>query len=352
VQITTINEGEISDQGLAQYDMIALCNVKQISPAEIDQLHSYVTTGGTLFLCPGDRIDIANYNRAFGLSSEFRLPLQWQQIVEDSDVQIQLDKTSLAIAKLFVDNPTNGIEATPISTYIKCVTSDSDSVQPILALNNGDPLYLLGSVGSGYVFILTTSIDPSQDTGKWSDLGSWPSFLPLVHESLAHVARLGGNNQNHSIGSVLLEQIDLSRSLDDLQIQVRTPSGQQKPISVVHPRDSQQPESHPLVWSFSETEALGVYSIMTLVDGVPVASTPHAINLDGQDSHDLSIALEDLFSAEFLKLDHSFTVHEIPTEDRYDWFATLLLMVLVLGVVELFVYRNRVPLELHAGEKR
>ncbi|HIA63379.1 MAG TPA: hypothetical protein EYN93_10870, partial [Planctomycetaceae bacterium] len=121
VQITTVNEGELIDQGLAQYDMIALCNVKQISSAEIEQLHAYVTAGGTLFLCPGDRIDIANYNRSFAISSEFRMPLQWQQVVEDSDVQIQLDKTSHAITKLFADNPTNGIEATPISTYIKCV---------------------------------------------------------------------------------------------------------------------------------------------------------------------------------------------------------------------------------------
>ncbi len=352
VQITTINEGELIDQGLAQYDMIALCNVKQISSAEIEQLHAYVTAGGTLFLCPGDRIDIANYNRSFAISSEFKMPLQWQQVVADSDVQIQLDKTSHAITKLFADNPTNGIEATPISTYIKCVASGSDSVQPILVLNNGDPLYLLGSVGSGHVFILTTSIDPSQQTGKWSDLGSWPSFLPLVHESLAHVARLGGNNQNHTTGSVLFEQIDLSRSLAELQIQVRTPGGQLKPVSVVHPRDSQQSESRPLVWSFSETEALGVYSIMTVVDGVPVASTPHAINLDGQDSHDVSIPAEELFSAESLISGHSFTVNEIPTDDRYDWFATLLLLVLVLGVVELWVYRNRVPLDPHAGGQR
>ena len=352
VQITTVNEGELIDQGLAQYDMIALCNVKQISSAEIEQLHAYVTAGGTLFLCPGDRIDIANYNHSFAMSSEFRMPLQWQQIVEDSDVQIQLDKTSHAITKLFADNPTNGIEATPISTYIKCVASGNDSVQPILVLNNGDPLYLLGSVGSGHVFILTTSIDPSQKMGKWSDLGSWPSFLPLVHESLAHVARLGGNNQNHSIGSVLFEQIDLSRSLAELQIQVRTPSGQLKPISVVHPRDSQQPESRPLVWSFSETEDLGVYSVMTVVDGVPVASTSHSINIDGQDSHDLSIPVEELFSAESLISGHNFTVNEIPTDDRYDWFATLLLLVLVLGVVELWVYRNRVPLDPHVGGQR
>ncbi len=352
VQITTINEGELIDQGLAQYDMIALCNVKQISSAELDQLHAYVTAGGTLFLCPGDRIDIDNYNRSFAPSSKFRLPLQWQQIVEDSDVQIQLDKTSHAITKLFADNPANGIEATPISTYIKCVALETNSVQPILVLNSGDPLYLLGAVGSGHVFILTTSIDPSQKTGKWSDLGSWPSFLPLVHESLAHVARLGGHNQNHTIGSTLFEQIDLSRSLDDLQIQVRTPSGQQKPISVVHPRDSQQSESQPLVWSFSETEALGVYSIMTFVDGVPVASNSHAINLDGQDSHDLSISAEDLFNTESLISDHSFTVNEMPSDDRYDWFAALLSLVLALGVVELWVYRNRVPLELDSGGQR
>ena len=352
VEITTINEGELIDQGLTQYDMIALCNVKQISSAEIDQLHAYVTAGGTLFLCPGDRIDIANYNRAFAVSSEFRLPLQWQQVVEDSGVQIQLDKTSHAITKLFTDNPTNGIEATPISTYIKCVASGSDSVQSILVLNNGDPLYLLGSVGGGHVFILTTSIDPSQNSGKWSDLGSWPSFLPLVHESLAHVAQLDGNNQNHTTGSELLEQIDLSRPLDDLQIQVHTPSGQQKPVSVLHPRDSQQTESHPLVWSFSETEALGVYSIMTFVDGVPVASTPHAINIDGQDSHDLSIPVEEIFSAESLISEHSFTPNEIPTDDRYDWFAMLLLLVLVLSVVELWVYRNRVPLEPFVGRQQ
>jgi hypothetical protein len=352
VQITTINEGELIDQRLVQYDMIALCNVKQISSAEMDQLHAYVTNGGTLFLCPGDRIDIVNYNRSFAMSSEFGLPLQWQQVVEDFDVQIQLDKTSHAITKLFADNPTNGIEATPISKYVKCVASGADSVQPILILNNGDPLYLLGSVGSGHVFILTTSIDPSQNTDKWSDLGSWPSFLPLVHESLAHVVQLGGNNQNHTTGSVLFEKIDLSRSLDDLQIQVRTPSGQQKPISVVHPRDSQQPESHPLVWSFSETENLGVYSIMSFVDGVPMGSTSHAINLDGQDSHDLLIPVEELFSTESLISNHSLTVNEIPTDDRYDWFATLLLIVLVLGVVEIWAYRNRVPLESHAGEQR
>ena len=96
-----------------------------------------------------------------------------------------------------------------------------------------------------------------------------------------------------------------------------------------------------------------VYSAtVTLVDGVPVASTPHSINIDGQDSHDLSIPVEELFSAESLISGHSFTVNEIPTDDRYDWFATLLLLVLVLGVVELWVYRNRVPLDPHVGGQR
>jgi len=62
--------------------------------------------------------------------------------------------------------------------------------------------------------------------------------------------------------------------------------------------------------------------------------------------------VEELFSTESLISNHSLTVNEIPTDDRYDWFATLLLIVLVLGVVEIWAYRNRVPLESHAGEQR
>jgi hypothetical protein len=118
---------------------------------------------------------------------------------------------------------------------------------------------------------------------------------------------------------------------------------------MVHPKNSQQPENQPLVWSFSETKALGMYLMMTLVDGVPVTSTPHAINLDGHDSHDISIPLEELFSAESLISDHSLLANQIPTDDRYDWFATLLLLALILGVIELWVYRNLVPLKPQAG---
>jgi hypothetical protein len=62
--------------------------------------------------------------------------------------------------------------------------------------------------------------------------------------------------------------------------------------------------------------------------------------------------MEDLFSADSLISDHSLIVNEIPTDDRYDWFASLLLIVLALSVVELWVYRNRVPLEPHAGGQR
>jgi len=340
VQITTVSEGAFDDQPLSDFDLIALCNVRRFGKSEMQLLTSYVDAGGMVFLLPGDRIDLENYNHGFGSSPDgFDFPLKWNAVHTAEQLGIDLSLTHHEIASLFHDHPKSGIEIAPIYTYIQCAAEQDSSLETVLALNNSDPLFLLGTSGQGCVFILTTSVEATDLENRWSELGSWPSFLPLIHESLAHVVQVQYRHQNQTVGQPIHQQVDLTRAMGP--IQVRNPSGRQSTIASIRDHNSTSSGSPMLMWQYTDTNLPGIYSIVTESEGLPIETTRYAFNINGRESQYATLDIEKmLVDGPFLNMQSAGNEPRAVAATR-PWFPLLLLVVLGLTVVELFYDRER-----------
>ena len=176
----------------------------------------------------------------------------------------------------------SGLLTSPISRYIRAKPYTAEQqAAPNVALRffNSDPVLVEEQIGRGHSIVFTTaassqSKDLSQDPAvPWSDLGTWPSFLPLVQETLAMAVRAQEQARNVQVGQLL-------------EIRQQT-AGQLERVEVVNPRgDSERLALHHTapakVWWYEGTSLSGLYEARfgSAADG----SRWFAVNVDTRES--------------------------------------------------------------------
>ena len=147
----------------------------------------------------------------------------------------------------------------PISRYIRAkpYTADQEAA-PNVALRffNSDPALVEEQIGRGHSIVFTTaassqSKDLSQDPAvPWSDLGTWPSFLPLVQETLAMAVRAQERSRNVQVGQLLEIRQQAAGQLE--RVEVVNPRGESERLALNH-ADSRK------VWWYEGTSLSGLY---------------------------------------------------------------------------------------------
>jgi len=154
-----------------------------------------------------------------------------------------------------------------------------------LALENGDPLVIDRQVGEGQVLVFTTAISSlsrvqdGERSMAWSELGSWPSFLPMVQEMVVLAVSRGQLQKNVVVGDLLRgELVEGTRQLD---AEIVLPRGDVQRLAV-HDVNGR------LRWAFGETSWSGLYRVRNVGDSSAIDL--FAVNLDSRESALLRIS--------------------------------------------------------------
>src|SRR5690606_34479855 len=90
---------DLSELELAKFDVIALCNVRALSPAEVDGLEAWTRAGGGLLLTMGDHVDPDRWNTAMATLLPQRLAtvidLDTARSGDQAGQALRLDKLEL-----------------------------------------------------------------------------------------------------------------------------------------------------------------------------------------------------------------------------------------------------------------
>jgi hypothetical protein len=154
--------------------------------------------------------------------------------------------------------------------------------QVVLQFANSDPAIIEERIGRGRSIVFTTaasdqSVDQIQEPPiPWSDLGTWPSFLPLVQETLALAVRTRDQERNVEVGQVL--EISHGQAGMVSGVEVINPRGQANHVASDSSGDR-------LAWWYEDTSFSGMYEAryQSAVD----QSEWFAVNVDTRES-DLS----------------------------------------------------------------
>ncbi|HTL34910.1 MAG TPA: hypothetical protein VL326_17395, partial [Kofleriaceae bacterium] len=209
---------------IADFDVVVLANVAALPPERVAVLADWVQHGGGILIAPGDRVDSDAYDRTM-------LPLMPQSLRDPVDVTWgapaeERDSRALHLVKWEADHPIFAPFAkdAPLLSDAKFTkiallgpTTATADRKVLARFTNGAAALVEASIGSGRTMLFTSTLDTD-----WNDLPMHPGFLPLVQQSVRHLARKHavGGESDHVVGSsVVLPSGDLKR------LEVRGPQG-------------------------------------------------------------------------------------------------------------------------------
>ena len=194
--------GSMGNAALRAYPIVVLNDVPRLSQGMVDLLSEHAQAGNGVWLILGPRTEPGFINEVLAKSVLF--PMKTDGIVKAADLQPSADAGATATPPAFVSvdvkEPTN--PAVTLLTHGGAaehsalaevtlrawwnITPVAPNMRTILATTNGHPLVLemdMGRLG-GRALVWTTSVGNL----AWNNLPLVPNFVPLVNETLFHLA--------------------------------------------------------------------------------------------------------------------------------------------------------------------
>ncbi len=294
VQTTTVTATKLTAQTLADVRVVVLANVPKLKDDQLSLLQEFVSDGGSLLVCPGNRIDSKWYNEKLVaecglLPAEFGTPRG--RINDEGQSAHVVAQHYDHPALQFFNEPANGdLSTAEIRQWFELRTGDqrssyrststlftpvafrplhfsgkqngTQSPTNILArLDNGDPLLVEQTFGDGIVMQMATSCD-----ADWSDLPMRPFYVPLMQQLVTTMATQFAPPRNIRTGEpavAVFSPVNNSAVAGESgNLSITTPEGARRSLSTT-------PQGTRLLVRFEGTRRPGVYS-MTAADGTSI----------------------------------------------------------------------------------
>ncbi len=336
VQVDVVPESGLVEADLARYDCVFLCDVAQFTPEEVRALTNYLEQGGSLVLFLGPQTIADRYNRDLGVDradGRSLLPARLDELVRHKP-QFRLDPLEYRhpIVAAFRDHEKAGLITIPVETYYRLKVAENSSARVVVALGDGTPLMVEQPFGRGRVVLVGTSSD-----AVWTALPKWPSFVPLVQETLAYCVGNRFRARNVLVGQSLGAVLPVS--VPELVVSVQGPDRRREPAAVKLTDAGCQ-------WSYRPGVLSGIYEVQL---GPPLSSTRfYAANLDPAEGDLVRTSGVELRNRIWQGVD--FVVQNIWSDRRAETAAAVqrqsslstMLLYLVLGLlfVETFLARQ------------
>jgi hypothetical protein len=176
--------------GFADTAAIVLADVPSLPPAQAESLAAFVRQGGSLLVTHGVRSDAAFYNQWVSATTDengtlhrtavLPLPLGECKLTEDG---LRMDTASFTHPALALFREQGDLGDAVLACYREA-NPDAHPERVVAKLQNGAPLMAEQAFGKGRVIQFFVPLDATAGT-----LVSRQSFLPLVHELVAYLAR-------------------------------------------------------------------------------------------------------------------------------------------------------------------
>lgn len=278
---TVVTSSELPSQPLSQYDIVALCNVGQLTEAEWNRLEEFVRGGGGLMIFAGDLVDPENYNRMGYADGEGLLPGTIERSVAASGssepspgVGIDAESLTSPITAEFADYPTSSLFLARILRYMP-ISVEASQAEVVARYSNQDAALVISPFGKGHVLLCTTTANMD-----WTNLPAKGDYVSLMFNAVAFMAKQHGGHRNIVVGQEIDEPLTALESA--MELHVVMPSGATSEPTL-------EPEDGALAMRFGPVEEVGV---------VTATIGPHrrvyAVNSDSRESEIIPLAEEAL----------------------------------------------------------
>jgi len=198
--LTVKTAGGASPTELDPYRVVIVNDVSGVSEGLASALKTFVERGGGLIIAAAKHTDAGEFNRLLGTIA----PAHLGEVVQSRGYALMSQvKTDHPIFGAFARS--GRLTSTRVYGYHR--STPKEGAMTIAALDDGSPIVIEGSAGSGKVLLVTTTLDTA-----WNDLPLTPMFLPVVRQMLEY---LGGREgaSSYTIGQAFTTPADKDSSL-------------------------------------------------------------------------------------------------------------------------------------------
>ncbi|MCB9951263.1 MAG: BatA domain-containing protein [Planctomycetaceae bacterium] len=236
---------------LFQFDAVVLNNVAELQPAFSEQLIQFVQNGGGLIISVGDQWAQAT-PPTLAQMFEFQVADDVMSLEESSTpFSFEIADESHPMMSVFVNHPEAGLISTRIYRYLR--VDPGAGWTHVVNYSSGDPAILTRKMGHGRVVLVSSAISDS-----WGSWVLWPSFVPMVRESLNYA------NEGRFAREDLVLGDEWSRAIPQTLQEENTPPAFASPPTIGLPdqRTSfSERSTDGTHWTFANTLQPGAYTV-------------------------------------------------------------------------------------------
>ncbi len=181
---------------LDQYQVIVFfnLNVRELNPAKIREIESFVERGGSVWFSFGNPADDQIFHQLFDKLSP--AILEKSQKVADPPLRIGEVNRRHPIFQALLANKSGDFSSAQFWRYRRVTPKTGSEV--LMRFDTGEPALLEHTVGRGRVLFFTSPLDV-----VWNNLSLQVFYLPLVHETLNYLAQKEEKKQSYAIGEIV-----------------------------------------------------------------------------------------------------------------------------------------------------
>lgn len=327
--ITKKNLSEVSAYDLKRYETVIVIGSQNLKAA--DKLRNYVTEGGSLFITPGSKSNLNDFQL---MLNGLGLP-EAQSFVGKAGDQTNsflFDNTDLnhpIFQNIFTNREKTKIESPNIFSYFRINTQRRG--KNIISMQDGSSFLSEYKLQNGKVLLLNCA-----PVLSWSSFPLKSIFVPIVNKSVFYLASKDKAEKEVAAGNSF--NIDV-RGRNAAQLKVIRPDNTDEILS------SNQLELSSFV-KYEKTDITGNYKIMSgsnVIDEISVNTDPAESKVQYLGKNDLEDYFRKIsFRGKFFFMNKDENVNEVVLSARFgsELWKHFLLAALLLAFVEMMVARN------------
>lgn len=354
---------QLDDYDFAEYEVVILANVGEVTPEQAEDLKRYVHSGGSLIVFLGANVQRDFYHQHFRASErggDSLLPFLLDEIQGDPryPVNLQIDDARHPIAEYFdIRREVTRLHRPIISFYKYYHVEFPEGEEPGGRVSftytdmGKSPAVLDNSYGAGRALWVTSTADL-----EWNDFARWPDFVVFLYEAISYLVKFGMSSSNVNAGTVFHKTYPGAEYASDIQLLApRDSAGGLERTRNVHKAMRNMPGGSQFELTHEDTEVPGLYRLELKRPGAPGADTVEyfAVNVDTTESDLKSMTAED-FQVHFQGLEYevinaSDSAQEVKGQKKslggreyWKWVMGCVLALLLLETIFAYLFGRRV----------
>ncbi len=206
IETKIITESDLATEPLAEYDLIALCNVARLTSDVWRGLEAFVSRGGGLFISVGDLVNVDEYNRFGYRGGAGLLPGKLGRAVDgrtDDGAALGFRiVTRHASVSEFGSHSASGLFSARVDRLLP-LELDRGRGEVLVQYTDDSAAVVLSRFGLGHVLMWNTTVNM-----EWTNLPAKGDFVSLLLNLVAELVPAHGADRNVAVGGVLRERLN------------------------------------------------------------------------------------------------------------------------------------------------